>query len=163
MSRQPTQLTRRQILAGASGVTALMAMRPSMAANAVLPAAQSLADELTMALRLRQPLVVLVSLEGCPFCRIARNNYLDPMRRNEGVPVVQIDMRSAVPVRDFLGVGRTHDDLARAWSIKVAPTVLFFGAKGKEVADRLEGGYIEDFYGAYLDQRMQTARAMVKA
>jgi hypothetical protein len=40
--------------------------------------------------------------------------------------------------------------------------VLFFGAKGKEVAERLEGGYIPDFYGAYLEQRLQVARALTK-
>jgi thioredoxin-related protein len=57
----------------------------------------------------------------------------------------------------------THAELVRAWKIKVAPTVLFFGPRGKEVAERLRGGYIEDFYGAYLAQRLQQARAVIKA
>ena len=163
MSPLPTLPTRRQVLAAACGTALFLAATPSQAANAVLPTVQSFADEFTRALKARQPLVVMVSLEGCPFCRIARNNYLDPLRRNEGVPVVQIDMRSNLAVRDFQGVARTQDEMVRAWNIKVAPTVLFFGPQGKEVAERLEGGYIEDFYGAYLDQRMQTARAVVKA
>jgi hypothetical protein len=29
------------------------------------------------------------------------------------------------------------------------------------VAERLVGGYIPDFYGAYLDDRLRTARAAV--
>jgi hypothetical protein len=77
-----------------------------------------------------------------------------------GQPLV--DMRTATSVRDFSGATVTHDALARGWGIKVAPTVLFFGAKGKEIAERLEGGYIPDFYGAYLEQRLQVARALTK-
>jgi thioredoxin-related protein len=133
-----------------------------MTPETVLPTPQSLADELSIALKMGQPLVVMVSLERCPFCRVARDSYLTPLRRQEHVPVVQIDMRTAAQVRDFKQMVVTHDDLARAWAIKVAPTVLFFGPGGKEVAERLVGGYIPDFYGAYLDQRMLTARAAVR-
>lgn len=57
----------------------------------------------------------------------------------------------------------THDQLVRAWRVNVAPTALFFGPGGKEVAERLKGGYIEDFDGAYLEQRLQQARAELKA
>ena len=40
---------------------------------AVLPAARSLPEELSAALRHGQPLVVMVSLEGCIFCKIANH------------------------------------------------------------------------------------------
>ncbi|MDO8717495.1 MAG: hypothetical protein Q7K20_00720 [Polaromonas sp.] len=155
-------LGRRQLLL-ASGCVAAAAALPAWGAGAVLPAPQSLPDELAQALKIGQPLVVMVSLDGCPFCHVARNNYLAPLRQQEGVPVFQIDWRSAAAVRDFDRGAVTHAQLVRAWKIKVAPTVLFFGPGGKEVAERLEGGYIEDFYGAYLTQRLQQARAAIKA
>jgi hypothetical protein len=41
--------------------------------------------------------------------------------------------------------------------VDVAPTVLFFGRTGREVAPRLVGAS-RDFYGAYLEQRLETAR-----
>jgi thioredoxin-related protein len=153
---------RRSLLAIGGGVAACLAVPSAWSASSALPYPQSLADELAHALKVGQPLVVMVSLDGCPFCRVARDSYLAPMMRQEGVPVVQIDMRTAVAVRDFRQSAMTHDALARAWGIKVAPTVLFFGPGGKEVAERLVGGYIPDFYGAYLDERMQTARAAIK-
>ena len=93
---------------------------------------------------------------------MVRNNYLEPLRREEGLPVVQIDMRSAVSVLDFKRTATTHDGLVRAWAVKVAPSVLFFGPGGLEVAERLQGIYIEDFYGAYLEQRLQQARTALK-
>ena len=129
---------------------------------ATLPLSESLADELAQALKKGQPLVVMVSMHGCPFCKVARENYLGPLHEQQGLPVVQIDMRTARLVRDFKGASVTHDALSRRWGIRVAPTVLFFGRDGREVAERLVGGYIPDFYGAYLDDRLQQARTAVR-
>jgi thioredoxin-related protein len=71
-------------------------------------------------------------------------------------------MRSSRPIKDFQGATLTQDELIRRWSVKVAPTVLFFGRAGIEVAERLVGGYIPDFYGAYLDERLRLARAALR-
>jgi len=125
---------------------------------AELPAPASLADELSAALRAGRPLVVMASLEGCPFCRLVRDSYLAPLRTETGQPVVQLDMGSAQTVRDFKNGITTHKDLLRAWGVKVAPTLLFFGKDQREAAPRLVGAAIPDFYGAYLDERLRTAR-----
>ncbi|QKO23745.1 hypothetical protein HTY51_00610 [Rhodoferax sp. BAB1] len=137
-----------------------LALSPARAAE--LPAAHNLKEELAAALARREPLVVMVSLEGCAFCKIARNNYLAPMHQQDGLHVAQVDMRSRTRVLDFQGKAVTHDDLVRQWKIRIAPTVLFFGRGGAEVAERLVGGYIPDFYGAYLDQRLAQARASLR-
>jgi len=129
---------------------------PGHAADAHLPAPASLADELAAALAGGKPLVLMASLPGCPFCRVVRNSYLAPLRE-AGQPVVQLDTGSSAAVRDFRGQASTHDKLLRAWGLKVWPTVLFFGRGGKEVAERLVGASIPDFYGAYLDERLRTA------
>jgi len=134
----------------------------SLAAAAPLPTPASLPDELAAALAKGGPLLVMVSLDGCPYCRIVRENYLGPMRQQEGLSVVQLDMHSQRRVKDFNGVAVTHDQMIRGWGIKVAPTVLFFGRGGAELAERLVGGYIPDFYGAYLDDRLQQARITVR-
>ncbi|MFZ9321087.1 MAG: thioredoxin fold domain-containing protein [Hylemonella sp.] len=124
-----------------------------------LPLAVSLQQELAQALAKGQPLVVMVSLDGCPFCKVVRENYLVPLREQEGVPIVQVDMRSALLMRDVRGQSLTHDAQVRQWRIRLAPTVLFFGRQGNELAERLVGAYLPDFYGAYLNDRLQQARA----
>lgn len=151
-------ITRRQWLL--AGVAASL-VNVSHAAGVVLPVPTSLPDELAAALKRGSPLLVMVSLEGCPFCKVARENYLAPLQRQAGLAMVQIDMRNRQMVQDFGGNSQTQDQLIRSWGIKVAPTVLFFGRGGVEVAERLVGGYIPDFYGAYLDDRLRTARAAV--
>ena len=128
---------------------------------AVLPPARSLPEELAAALRQGQPLVVMVSLEGCIFCKIARQSHLSPMQR-QGQPIVQVDLRSAQTVLDFEGRATTHDELARRWRVSITPTLLFFGPRGREVAERMEGAYQPDFYGPYLDDRLSRSRAGLK-
>jgi hypothetical protein len=159
MTRQVTPLidtTRRQVLLGLLGLTCAVG---SAAAAPTLPTPASLADELAQTIKLGSPLLVMVSLDGCPFCKVVRENYLLPLQRSQGLRVVQIDMRGQQTVKGFGGISQTHEALSRSWGIKVAPTVLFFGRNGVEVAPRLAGGYLPDFYGAYLDERVQQARA----
>lgn len=127
------------------------------AARGQLPLSTSLPDELARAARQGQPLVVMVSLHPCPWCDEVRGNYLAPMHAREGLAVVQVDMRSQQMTRNLQGQPSTHDALVRAWDVKAAPTLLFLGPCGKEVADRLVGGS-PDFYSAYLDGRLERAR-----
>jgi hypothetical protein len=139
---------------GSAGVGAASPLR--------LPTAASLPGELDAALRLQRPLVVMVSLEGCPFCKTVREHHLVGLLQ-EGQPVVQVDMRSNARVLDFAGQGRTHDEVIQAWKVAIAPTVLFFGKGAREAAPRLQGLSSPDFYGAYLEQRLEAARQDVRS
>ena len=141
------------LLMALSGVTAWG--QSSHAVN--LPAPQSLKEELANALGKKQILTVMVSLEGCVFCRIARQSHLLPMQK-AGSAIVQIDMGSAQTVLDFQGQATTHGQLVKQWKITVAPSLLFFGPKGQEVAERMQGGYLPDFYGPYLEDRLAKGR-----
>ena len=152
-------LSRRQLLLAGGAV---WPSASAWAAPATLPIAASLPDELAQALKKNEPLLVMVSLVGCPFCHVARESYLSPLRVQQGLPVVQIDMRNRQSITDFQGLTLTQDELIRRWGVKVAPTVLFFGRGGAEVVERLTGGYIPDFYGAYLDERLHAARVAVR-
>jgi thioredoxin-related protein len=127
---------------------------------ATLPVAQSLPDELSRALKNKQPLIVMVSLDGCVFCRQARQSHLSPMAL-AGTAIVQVDMRNNQPVLDFAGKLTTHDELTRRWKVSITPTLLFFGPGGKEVAERMEGAYLPDFYGPYLDERLAQGRKVL--
>ncbi|TXT38130.1 MAG: hypothetical protein FD135_3088 [Comamonadaceae bacterium] len=135
----------------------------SWAAAPSLPNPSSLADELASALQKSMPLMVMVSLEGCPFCKVVREHYLLPLMREEHVPIVQINMRDPQVLLDFERKSQTQASLITRWNVSVAPTVLFFGRHGAEVAERLVGGSIPDYYGAYLDDRLKLARAAVRA
>ena len=125
-----------------------------------LPVTSSLPQSLQLALQSKQPLVVMVSLEGCPFCKVVRENYLIPLLR-QGLPVVQINMRDKTELIGLDGIAQTQDAWVRQHRIKIAPTVLFYGPAGKEVAERLNGAYLPDFYNAYLEEQLGIARKAV--
>ena len=152
--------SRRLLLKGFAASICNVSTSVVLANPVVLPTTESLPTSLTQALQLKQPLVVMVSLHGCPFCKVVRENYLQPLRAT-GLQVVQIDMRDSRTLLDFDGAQLTQDAWVRKQSIKLAPTVLFFGAQGREVASRLKGAYLPDFYGAYLDDQLTIARRAV--
>lgn len=145
---------RRRLFQAALGV---VAWAGSIGQAAEFDLVQDLRAAVRQAAQQRRPLVVMVSLPNCPFCRVARDNFLTPLVRDRVVAVTQVDMRSTAMLIGVDGVDRTHDAQTRLWGVRVAPTLLFLGPDGREVAPRLEGASIPDFYGAYLDERVAKA------
>lgn len=156
--QQPARRAFLQRIAAAGIATAAGLHSAQSQAGEPLPLSRSLPQELALAQKLRQPLVVMVSLHGCPFCEVVRNSHLGPMLRREGLPVVQVDMQSNSMTEDFAEKAVSHGQMVRNWGISLAPTVLFFGKGGQEIAERMQGGYLPDFYGSYLDDRLIAAR-----
>ncbi len=104
------------------------------------------------------PLVLLVSLPGCPWCELLRRNYLAPMRQ-EGLHAVQIMVNDrSRPVANFQGRPSTGADIAAAYQAKITPSVLFLNSQGFEIAPRMQGVASADLLGAQLDAALQTAR-----
>lgn len=128
----------------------------------LLPMGTSLPAALRAALTAREPLVVMVSLPGCPFCPVVRQSYLAPLQASGQAHVVQVDMQGNQPLVAMDASATSHGAQVRAWQVKVSPTLLFFGAQGQEVAPRLVGVGLIDFYGAYLEERLSLARQAVR-
>ncbi len=110
-----------------------------------------------------EPLVLMVSLPGCPWCELLRRNYLTPMRA-EGVAAFELMVNDrSTMLLDFNAQRLTPAALSDALNIKITPTLLFFNTQGQEIAPRMEGVASADFIGAILDERLATARARIKA
>lgn len=161
------RLPRRRLLARALALVALAGLArhntPAWAADSALPVPVSLRDAGREAAARGEPLVLLVSLPGCPYCELVRRNYLLPARA-EGLQAWQIDVTdAATPLRDFNGAPATGAGMAKAWKAGFTPTVLFLDAMGAEIAPRLVGVANADFYGAYLDEALAAARKVMSA
>lgn len=124
-----------------------------------LPVPSSLPQAAQAAAARGEPLVVMVTLRGCAFCDVVRRHHLLPMLRRGEVQAVQIDMLDrSTPLETFGARRTTGYEQARAWRVTVAPTLLFLDAQGRELAERMEGMGLADFYGPYLEERLQQAR-----
>jgi thioredoxin-related protein len=132
-------------------------------ATAALPSPASLRGAAQAAAARSEPLVVMTTLKGCVYCELVRNNYLAPMRREGLLVAVQIDVQDRQSnLQGFAGDNTTPADQARAWKARFTPTVMFFGPDGRELAERLVGVAVPDFYGEYLEARLLEARVKLK-
>ncbi|WP_127806511.1 thioredoxin fold domain-containing protein [Hydrogenophaga sp. NH-16] len=131
--------------------------------SSALPTPTSLRGSALAAVARGEPLVVMTTLAGCPYCDLVRNHHLLPMLRQGQLHAVQLDVRDRTSnLQGFDGSMTTPAEQAKAWKARFAPTVLFLGAKGEELAERLVGVAVPDFYGEYLDARLQQARARLR-
>ncbi|RYX91345.1 MAG: hypothetical protein EOO28_26125 [Comamonadaceae bacterium] len=132
---------------------------PAQAKDSALPVPTSLSMAADAAGAKGEPLVLLVSLPGCPYCELVRRSYLLPARHESGLQAWQLDITDATrPLTAFDKRPTNAAAQIRSWKATFTPTVLFFGPRGEELAERLVGVAVPDFYGAYLDERLATAR-----
>lgn len=135
------------------------------AQDAGIPVVRNLSTDLQRAEELNVPLIVLVSIDPCPYCLEVRRNYLLPMIRREAargkpsamIREVRLDMNWRLT--DDRGRETTHREWAAAQGVKVAPTVLAFSAHGTRVGEPLVGAGLAGFYDAYLERLVELARA----
>ena len=133
-----------------------------LAKDSALPVPASLPAVAEAATRLGEPLVLLVTLPGCPYCELVRRSYLMPARRDAGLQAWQLDVGNReTPLLGFDGQATTAALQARVWKASFTPTVLFLGPQGQTLAERLVGVTVPDFYGAYLEDRLTTARKVL--
>lgn len=112
-------------------------------------------------------LLVLFSEPGCPWCERVRREFLLPMQRNAGyrakLVFLQLDSGVNTRLRDFAGREVTHADVFKRYGVRLTPTVMLLGPGGETLAEPLAGFTGSDFYGAYLDERIDTAVAKIKS
>jgi len=131
--------------------------------DAALPSPASLRAAGQSAAARGEPLVVMTTLAGCPYCDLVRNHYLIPLRAEGKVQAIQIDIQDRNSnLQGFDGRNTTPSEQARVWQARFAPTVLFLGPDGQELAERLVGVAVPDFYGEYLLGRLDQARSRLK-
>jgi hypothetical protein len=153
---------RRQVTVALAGSLALPQL--ALAADTALPVPASLPAAAGIAALKKEPLVLLVSLPGCPFCELVRRNYLLPAQREGSLHAWQLNISDrTTPLIGFDGKVTTASAQVAAWKAGFTPTVLFLGPAGQTLAERLVGLASVDFYGAYLDERLAEARKAVRA
>ncbi len=132
------------------------------AKDTALPVPTSLPQAVLAAKATGQPLVLLISLPGCVYCELVRRSYLMPLLPEHGVQAFQLDVTNkSTPLIGFDGKPTTAASQAKAWKATFTPTVLFLGSQGQELAERLVGIAVPDFFGAFLEQRLAAARKVL--
>jgi len=130
-----------------------------IAKDTALPVPTSLPQAAQAAKAKGEPLVLLISLPGCVYCELVRRSYLLPARQGSDLQAWQLDVTDkSTPLIGFNGQPTSAAAQTKAWKATFTPSVLFFGSQGQELAERLVGIAVPDFYASYLEQRLATAR-----
>ena len=77
--------------------------------------------------------------------------------------VRQIDVDSSRQLMDFQKRPATHQAFATREGITLTPVVAFYGPDGTQVAARLVGAMLPEFYGSYLDDALSKAATEIMA
>jgi thioredoxin-related protein len=139
----------------------LAALFAAQAACAQMIEARDLAADARQAAERRIPLLLLFSEADCPWCARARLEFLLPMQRNPEyqakVMMREVGTDNPAALVDFSGNTTTQAEFARSYRILMVPTVMLFGPRGETLAEPLAGFRIADYYGYFLDQRIDAA------
>jgi thiol-disulfide isomerase/thioredoxin len=127
-----------------------------------VPLASDLRRDAQLAARAGQPLVLFFTLPDCRYCHTVRHSYLATLPGSAYV-IREIEVSGSRAVTALDGASVTHAALAKRFGVQFAPTVLFVGPAGEELAPPLKGGDTAGMYGAYLDARFATARQSIIA
>jgi len=127
--------------------------------------AHDLAADARLAAAQGVPLVVLYSRDDCSWCEKVRREHLGPLSRDPAPPAVirELHMDRSTPVLDFAGRRTTSADFSLQMQAQFAPTVMFHGSKGEQLAEAIVGFRLADFYAAYLERAIEESRAKLKA
>ena len=109
------------------------------------------------------PILLAVTRNECGYCETLKREILEPMRLSGDDPsrvlVRELNVDSPEPVVGFDGSPATAQEIARGYEAEFTPTVLLVGPDGAELAERIVGINTPEFYGWYLDEAIEAARA----
>jgi thioredoxin-related protein len=107
-------------------------------------------------------LVIEFAAEDCGYCRKLEDLFLLPMQRNteygDKILLRTVSLSEFDSLIDFDGRSVTTAEFAAQYDVALTPTLVFLNADGVEMSEKLVGIWSEDFYGGFIDSRIDEAR-----
>lgn len=108
-------------------------------------------------------LMLEFSSADCPYCRKLEALFLLPMQRNPGyndkVLIRTVSLDDYETLVDFDGRSVGTREFAARYGASLTPTLVFLGPDGRQLSEKLVGIWSEDFFGEFIDNRIETALA----
>jgi len=106
-------------------------------------------------------ILLLVSQHECPYCHLIKKEIIRPMILGgdfrDDILIRELFIDEGEKIRDFKGMKREAADFAHGYGVFVTPTLLFLGADGKELEEKMTGINTVEMYWYYLSQAIQSA------
>lgn len=106
-------------------------------------------------------IVVMFEYDDCPWCEYVLTSEIEPTIRSQAfqssVLFRRADISDTTEIPAFNGSPTSTSQLAKSLGISMSPTLVFLNADGKALAPALIGVSSRDFYGYYLEKRINDA------
>lgn len=106
-------------------------------------------------------IVVMFEYEDCPWCEYVLKNEIEPMIRSKAFESTVLFRRAYISdsneIPAFDGTPTTGRQIASDFGISISPTLVFLSSDGQALAAELVGVSSRDFYGYYLEKRINEA------
>lgn len=106
--------------------------------------------------------LLVFTKEGCNYCERLLRDQIAPLKLNADLAwlrIVEVPMAGEESIALPDGRRASGRALATAYQVKLAPTVVFLDRQGAVAAKALVGYTSPDFYGAFIDQRIEQLAA----
>ncbi|UCH41648.1 MAG: thioredoxin fold domain-containing protein [Gammaproteobacteria bacterium] len=140
----------------------LAVVAPASGDSARMIAVEDLREEARLVRDDNLLLVIEFSSEYCGYCRQLEELFLLPMQRNaeyrKKVLIRYVSLDAYETLVDFDGRSMSTSEFASRYGVSLTPTLIFLNGDGVELSEKLVGIWSEDFYGGFIDDRIDEAR-----
>jgi thioredoxin-related protein len=141
----------------------LVSAWPAVSDSTAMVTVEDLRAEARLAKANDLVLVIEFSSDSCAYCRKLENLFLLPMQRNAEydakILIRSISLDPFETLIDFSGRRVDTSEFAAGYQVSLTPTLLFLNGDGVEMSEKLVGIWSEDFYGGFIDSRIDEARS----
>lgn len=131
-----------------------------------LPLAVDLRADAKVARAERLPIVLFFYSSSCPFCREVEALYLKPLQKenlkSRRFLLRRVEIGERQALIDFTGTRTDFRSFAQQQKVMLVPHLRFVGPDGERLAADLIGLGSRDFYGGYLEDAINEARAKLR-
>ena len=142
-------------------VPLVMLLVAPVRAEVTVPVTEDLSVEAGLARERQLPLLLMFYAEHCAYCTIVEEDFLEPMLISgeyiDKAIIRRIDLERLRPIIDFDNRPISVSDFASRYGVFVTPTLVYVNAEGRELANKMVGLTTPDFYGGYIDGRIDSA------
>lgn len=114
-----------------------------------------------LASREQRVIMLLVSQEDCPYCHLIKEDVIRPMILGgdfkDEILIRELFIDEGETIVDFQGMEREAADFAHGYGVYVTPTLLFLGADGRELVQKMVGINTVEMYWYYLSESIRNA------
>jgi len=111
----------------------------------------------------KRPIVTLISSHTCEYCEAVKRSDFQFMTNDDRFILREVNIDVTDPLVNFDGSSTTHRDFVENFVSVFTPTVLFFNADGKQLTDPLVGVSSFEYYGYYLEQKIEQSIKALQA